>query len=98
MKFEIEGQKAKTRSQTVQSSQEPLYEDNVVVKLPNPDADVLVIRVLSKELGRDEILSNKVKIPVKAFLPFDKNEDRVLNLKRKKKGVGKLYLKFVLTP
>ena len=95
VKFEIEGQKAKIKSKVVQNSQDPIYDEDVVVDSPNPDADVLLITVVSKEVGRDENICDKVKIPVKEFLPTGKTEERVLDLKKKKKGVGKLYLTFV---
>ena len=96
VKFEIEGRKAKIKSRVVQNSFDPIYDDDVFVWSPNPEWDVLVITVVSKEVVRDESICDKVKIPVKDFLPVGKSEERVLDLK-KKKGVGRLYLTFVST-
>ena len=39
-------------------------------------------------------MCDPVEIPVKDFLPVGKKENRVIDLKRRKKAAGKLYLGF----
>ena len=94
VRFEIEGRKGKIKSMVVQNSFDPIYDDDVAVESPNPESDILVITVVSKEVGRDKEICDEVKIPVKDFLPIGKSEERVLHLKKKKKDVGTLYLSF----
>ena len=80
----------KAEVKPAQSQRATIYEDDVDVESPDPESDILVT-VVHKEVGRDKKICDEVKIPVKDFLSFGKSE-RVLDLKKKNKSVGTLYL------
>ena len=87
--FKIQDKKFK--SKIVQNSNDPIYDDYVVVKSPNPDTDVLVIKVKHKEVARDEDVCDKVKIPVRVFRQSDRHR---VDLKKDNRNIGTLYLEY----
>ena len=95
VKIEVEGKKDKYKCKVVQNSLDPIFEDDVKVPVSSLD-DTLVVTVVSKEVARDESICDKLKIPLKE-LTMGTAAEKVFDLKKKKKAVGKLYLTLTAT-
>lgn len=97
--IEIDGNKrSRKKSKVVEDSANPVWDQDLKIDSSQPNEDVLIILVMAKDVGRDEQICDKVKIPFKEFLPVGKQEERVIDLKFKKRDAGKLYLSFHTTP